>query len=283
MHSSIRPLFFFVVILVLLSAASDALLLSSRSVAGGLYMSFFMWTPGLAALITCVSCRVDLGGLGWSWPAARHMSYGCLLPLMYIVPVYVATWLLIPGSVNLPSFVATGAATVGFPAWPRLVTFGLQVPLLLTFGVFSRFPNTLGEELGWRGFLLPQLSRRYGFTAGCLVTGIIWAVWHYPLLFAFGFFTRPNARFRITLFSVMVIGLSFVIGWLKLKTNSLWPCVLLHASHNVLLQTIFDPLTAPVGKVPFITTEFGGGLMLTVGAVGFFLWRRQKEMSPGQP
>jgi uncharacterized protein len=283
MHSSMRRVLVFIVLLVLLSAASATLLLSSHSVAGGLYMAFFMWSPGLAALITCVICRVNFEGLGWSWSAARHMSYGYVLPLMYIVPVYATTWFLIRGSLNLSSFVATGAATVGFPAWPRLATFGLQVPLLLTFGVFSRFPNTLGEELGWRGFLLPQLSRRYGFTGGCLVTGIIWAMWHYPLLFAFGFFIRPNSRLRITFFTIMVIGLSFVIGWLKFKANSLWPCILLHASHNVLLQAIFDPLTAPVGKVPYITTEFGGGLALTAGVVGLFLWRRRIELQLERP
>lgn len=162
------------------------------------------------------------------------MRYGYVLPLLYIVPVYVATWYLIRGSFNLSPFLERGAETVGFPSWPRLATFGLDVPLLLTFGIFSRFTNTLGEELGWRGFLLPHLSRRYGFTAGCFVTGVIWALWHYPLLFAFGFFERPNVVLQIGFFTIMVIGLSFVIGWLKLKTNSLWPCVLLHASHNVL-------------------------------------------------
>lgn len=273
----IRHIFTFLALLVLLSAIADTLLLSTHDVAGGLYMSLFMWAPGLAALITCSIHRLDLRDLGWSWPAERHMRYGYVLPLFYIVPVYVATWYLIRGSFNLSTFLNRGAETVGFPSWPRLATFGLDVPLLLTFGIFSRFTNTLGEELGWRGFLLPHLSRRYGFAAGCFGTGVIWALWHYPLLFAFGFFGRPNAVLQIGFFTIMVVGLSFVIGCLKLKTNSLWPCVLLHSSHNVFLQAIFDPLTVSVGKVPYITTEFGGGLMVTVGVVGFYLWRRRKE------
>jgi len=188
----------------------DTLLLVTHGVAGGLYLSLFMWTPGLAALITCAIHRLDVRALGWSWQTARHTSYGYVLPLVYIVPVYVATWVLIRGSFNLTPLLANSAETVGFP--PRLATLGLDIPLLLTFGILSRFPNTLGEELGWRGFLLPQLSRRYGFTAGCFVTGIIGVLWHYPLLFAFGFFTRPNALFRIGSFTVIVIGLSFVVG-----------------------------------------------------------------------
>ncbi len=278
MYPPIRQVFTFLAFLILLSAIPDALLLSTHSVAGGLYMSLFMWTPGLAALITCAIHHRDIRALGWSWQTARHKWYGYVLPLVYIVPVYVATWIFIRGSFNLAPFLANGANTVGFSAWPRLATFGLDIPLLLTFGILSRFPNTLGEELGWRGFLLPQLSEQYGFTTGCLVTGIIWALWHYPLLFAFGFFTRPHASWKIGCFTIMVTALSFVVGWLRFKSNSLWPCILLHASHNVFLQTIFDPLTAPVGRVSYITGEFGGGLVLTVGAVGFYLWLRRKEM-----
>lgn len=283
MHPSIRQVCTFLAILVLLSAMSDALLLVTHGVGGGLYMSFFMWTPGLAALITCAIYRTDMTTLGWIWQTVRHKSYGYLLPLVYIAPVYVVTWVLIRGAFQFSAFATHGAEVVGFPAWPRLATFGVYVPLMLTFGVFSRFPNTLGEELGWRGFLLPQLSGLYGFTVGCFLTGIIWALWHYPLLFAFGFFTRSNALLRITFFTMMVIGSSFVIGWLKFKTDSVWPCVLLHASHNAFLQIVFDPLTAPVGKVPYITSEFGVGLMLTVGVVGYYLWRGRREMSPAQP
>jgi uncharacterized protein len=278
-----RPIFTFLVLLALLSTVPDALLLITHDVAGGLYMSLFMWTPGLAAIITCAIHRLDVGVLGWNWRTARHKTYSYVLPLAYIVPVYVATWLLIRGSFNLAPYLANGAEAVGFPGWPRLATFWLDIPLLLTFGVFSRFPNTLGEELGWRGFLLPQLSRQYGFTTGCFVTGVVWALWHYPLLFAFGYFSRNHAFWQIAFFTIMVIGSSFVIGWLRFKTDSLWPCVLLHASHNVFLQTIFNPLTAPVGKVPIVTGEFGGGLALTVGVVGFYLWGRRKELRLEQP
>src|SRR5258708_38301838 len=97
MYPPIRQVFTFLAFLILLSAIPDALLLSTHSVAGGLYMSLFMWTPGLAALITCAIHRLDVGALGWSWQTARHNSYGYVLPLVYIVPVYVAMWLLIRG------------------------------------------------------------------------------------------------------------------------------------------------------------------------------------------
>jgi membrane protease YdiL (CAAX protease family) len=142
------------------------------------------------------------------------------------------------GWFNPSAFLGNGVKTVGFPAWPRLATPGLDTPLILTFGVISRFRNTFGEVLGWRGFLLSNLSTRYRFTSACLVTGVVWALWHYQLLYALGSFTSSNALWKIGWLTVMVIGLLFVIGWLRFETNSLWPCVLMHATHNALLFSI---------------------------------------------
>src|SRR5260370_5166358 len=104
MRPPARQIFTFLTLLALLSAIPDTLLLVTHGVAGGLYLSVFMWTPGLAALITCAIHRLDVRALGWSWQTARHTSYGYVLPLLYIVPVYVATWMLIRGSFNLAPF-----------------------------------------------------------------------------------------------------------------------------------------------------------------------------------
>jgi len=57
-------------------------------------------------------------------------------------------------------------------AWPLL---SIHVPLqILIIG--------LGEELGWRGWLLPSLTARYGLSGATLFTGIIWYIWHFPIL-----------------------------------------------------------------------------------------------------
>jgi uncharacterized protein len=282
MESHVRQIVTFLALLIFLSAISNALLQVTHSVGGGLYMPLFMWTPGLAALITCVVYRRDVSSLGWGWHSVRHKAYGYLLPLIYIVPVYVVTWIAIRSSFDSGSFVAESAGTVHFPQSPRLATFGVYLPLALTFGILTRFANTLGEELGWRGYLLPLLTERFGFRPAAFMTGGIWALWHYPLLLLPGFITKPKSAMEMTFFTGMVIGLSFVIGWLRMKTQSIWPCVLLHAAHNGFLQTVFDPLTAPVGKAHFITTEFGPGLMLTVILVGLALALRKKPAAEEQ-
>ncbi len=64
----------------------------------------------------------------------------------------------------------------------------------------------------------------------------------------------------------MVTAFADIIGYLRLRSGSLWPCVLLHATHNTFIQGIFDPLTANAGWAKYISAEFGVGLALAMVA-----------------
>jgi membrane protease YdiL (CAAX protease family) len=126
--------------------------------------------------------------------------------------------------------------------------------------------------------LLPRLVGQFGLTVGCFVSGCIWAVWHYPGLLWADYNAGTNPRYALTCFTLMVISLSFIMGWLRLKSGSLWPCAMLHASHNLFIQAILDRITAPVGRALYVTTEFGFGLVVTIGATGLYFWLRRKEL-----
>ena len=78
------------------------------------------------------------------------------------------------------------------------------------------------------------------------------------------------------------------MGYLRLRSGSIWPCVLLHASHNTFVQGIYDPLTSPVGAAKYITSEFGAGLALSIVIAAALVLingrhetgpRREQEMS----
>ena len=53
------------------------------------------------------------------------------------------------------------------------------VVLTGTTGKLSRVAAGTGEEIGWRGFLVPELAKVLPFTGVALVSGLIWASWHY--------------------------------------------------------------------------------------------------------
>jgi membrane protease YdiL (CAAX protease family) len=152
-----------------------------------------------------------------------------------------------------------------------------------TFGLARSLSSALGEEIGWRGFLVPELARKFSFTATALISGIIWSVWHYPGLIFADYNSGTATWYALTCFTVMVIAMSFVFAWLRLKSGSLWTGALLHASHNLYIQTIFTPLTRDTGKTAWFIDEFGAVLPLVTIAVAVYFWTRRGELSETLP
>jgi membrane protease YdiL (CAAX protease family) len=241
-------------------------------------VSLLMWCPALAAFASCALFRIDVGTLGWRWRPARYEVWAYLLPLFYSLPVYAATWLFIDGSFAFSAFASQAGVAFGFPDWPRTAAWLLAIPSYASFGVLGSLTRALGEEIGWRGFLLPRLVGRVGFTRGCFLSGCIWAAWHYPALLFADYNAGTPRLYALSCFTLMVIGDAFIFGWFRLKSGSLWPAAMLHASHNLFIQAILDRMTNPAGKSLYVTTEFGIGLALTVGACAFYLWTRRGEV-----
>lgn len=102
---------------------------------------------------------------------------------------------------------------------------GLVAPsMLITF-----FLGPFGEEFGWRGYLLPRLLKHFSVVPAALVVGVIWAIWHWPLLYQ-GFLAAPGRELVTTIAGVMYM--SVVIGAVYLRTGSLLLAMLLHWNIN---------------------------------------------------
>jgi membrane protease YdiL (CAAX protease family) len=76
----------------------------------------------------------------------------------------------------------------------------------------------------------------------------------------------------------MVIGISFLFAWMRLKSGSLWTGAFLHASHNLFIQGIFTPLTIDTGKTKWVIDEFGFALAIAAIVVAVIVWRRRAEV-----
>ncbi len=82
----------------------------------------------------------------------------------------------------------------------------------------------LFEEIGWRGFALPHLQRRYSALVSSLIIGLVWAFWHFP---NFPAFTPPI----LAAFVPKVIVMSLIFTWVYNSTGgSLFAVVLLHGA-----------------------------------------------------
>ena len=79
-------------------------------------------------------------------------------------------------------------------------------------------------------------------------------------------------------FTLMVVSISFVMAWLRLQSGSLWTATIFHASHNLFIQSVFDPLTADTGLTKWIIGEFGLGLVITGALVGWLARKKRSEI-----
>ena len=236
---------------------------------GGLYIFGLMWCPGLAGIVTTLIYQRNLRGLGFGRSKPRYMlllGYG--LPLLYSSLVYGVVWL-----TGLGVFSADGLASSS--------PLGSVIAQLATLGVLMSLGSAMGEELGWRGLLAPQLARLTGsFTKTAFISGVIHAAWHLPLILFASYRSSAPLWYGVLCFSIMAIGLNFLMVWLRLKSGSFWPAALLHASHNAFVQSIFDPLTEALPITPYITGEFGIGLALAVAGLAYVAWRLREMPEP---
>jgi len=232
-------------------------------VGGGLGTYGLMWCPGIAALITTWIYQRNFKELGWSLGKLSYLVLGFTLPLAYAALAYGIVWL-----TGLGTF-TTDKLPPGMSAISYFMT-AIKKGLVITFII------ALGEEVGWRGLLVNQLVKMTTFSKTVLISGVIWAVWHFPLTLWADYNSGTPAWYGLGCFTVMVLGISFPMAWLRIKSRSVWPAALFHASHDLFIQRFFDPLTGNTGITRYIIGEFGAALALAGLIVGLFFWHLQR-------
>ena len=227
------------------------------SAGGGTYVFALMWSPGVAALLTRIIHQRNVRGEGWGWGGTRWQILAYFLPLAYALIAYGAVWL-------------AGIGGIG--------SFGTNLLLFATVGTAQSCLSALGEEIGWRGLLVPELAKLTGFTRTALISGAIWALWHMPLILFADYNSGTPKGYALLCFAVLVLGISFPFAWLRLRSGSLWTGVLLHASHNLWIQGFFDRVTVDTGRTRYFTTEFGAALAVVALGVAYIFWRLRDRL-----
>ena len=115
---------------------------------------------------------------------------------------------------------------------------------LFVTGVVAQFlPRmffALCEEFGWRGYLDPQLSLlKITDVKRHLIVGLIWAVWHFPLILSTDYTDIP-LKFFLPIFTIGVITAAIVYGQIRKYSQSVWPAVIMHGIANTIAFSIID-------------------------------------------
>jgi membrane protease YdiL (CAAX protease family) len=185
-----------------------------------------VYGPSIAAILVTAFTR---GGAGvrallaglvrWRFNPVYYLSVLIGVPLLAIMAGHLGERLM--GTPSAPHIAA-------IPGWIKV----LPIALLLD-------PGPLGEELGWRGFALPRMVKRWGAPLASGMLGLIWGVWHYP---AFRIPGMPQGALNFPLFVAATIVLSVLVAWLVLRTGgSVLIAVLFHLAVNTSLGAFQPP------------------------------------------
>lgn len=211
----------------------------------GLLIYAMMFTPALAVVIVLLVFRPVPKGqrlrfLGmWPLRPAKRVVWMMVIGLFGPVVVIAASvaiaaafgWVTLD-LVHFSGYAELIAASVpeGTPLPPMIVLVASQFIAIPFAAATINALFAFGEELGWRGFLVPAL-RPLGTWPALLISGAIWGLWHAPvILLGYNF-----NRYDITGVLFMIggcIAWGILLGWLRLRSASMWPAVFAHGAMN---------------------------------------------------
>jgi membrane protease YdiL (CAAX protease family) len=206
-------------------------------------MVLSMAAPALAVILTRVITREGWQGLLLRPRLKSSWRYWLIAwvvtPLLVLIGA--AIFFLIYPRYFDPSLAAAqqilerAAKTTGKPVTvsPAVLVIAQTIQAILVAPLINGLA-ALGEEFGWRAYLLPKLLALGGRKA-MLVMGVIWGVWHWPVIlmgYEYGL-SYPGVPW---LGPLVFIWFTFIFGtflaWLTIKAGSVWPAVIAHASMN---------------------------------------------------
>ena len=266
-------------VLVLVMAVGDALLLRMldfpQNLIGELSRAaLWMCTPTVATLIMLlVVTREGYSREGWKSLGLHRLGLNVWwiafgVTLLITVAASAIVW-------------ATPLASLVFPEngiVSTLIDFLIEV-VLITLTV------VLFEEIGMRGYLLPKLLS-LGRTPALVLSGLVWATWHMPLILLTPIFPVGNKLISLPLFYATIVAASFIFGYLRIYTGSLWPASIAHSVHNAAWGTLgaLTATSSPVIVDKYLVGDYG--ILIVVGAVVGAIWVRyilRSGMNQAQP
>ena len=214
-----------------------------------------MLTPMISALIMRIF--VSKEGFKGSLGLLRSPKY--YLAALVVPAVFVTAVVLIVQSLGLGEF-----------GWSEATWF-VYLMLLLIALPLTLF--TFGEEYGWRGYLLPRLLP-LGEIRASLLLGVIWGVWHLPLLVAGLNYPGVNVWLAIIVFTFVTVALSFTYTWFYVASSgSVLVVAVFHATTNQFSDTFWVPPLLS-GANPFAPSLVSAVLIMALVVVVYGLFKR---------
>ena len=263
----------FLILLISLSSIAYYAILKLNPTS--IYVGFLMISPTLAAFTTLKIKKRPISSLPWSLKELKYLKLSYITPILYVSIAYALIWLFGFGDLLNVERITQWSNELGIAESNQTLVIIVMIFLLLTVGVIKNLGSTLGEEIGWRGFLIFELRKVMSFKSLAIVSGIIWAIWHFPIInLMYG--SGENLLLHMSAFTIMIIGISVILAYYTFKSNSLWPAAIYHSIHNIYIQKICTPLTISNNNTTFWIDEYGFMIPIVTTIFAVYFWRKAK-------
>ena len=245
-----------------MQVAGAVLYRNGIAIVGQLLMGIMMFVPLFGVLLSGQS----LSGMGWK-PCLKGkiklFLAAWFLPALLTAIGAALYFVVFPGHFDMSGDALAAAA--GAEALEQMQSQGLTYPMYvlisvigcLTYAPFVNMLLAVGEEAGWRGFLYPQLKAKFGKRQGWLLGGVIWGMWHWPLIWLIGYeYGTDYAGFPIVgmlIFCIFATAAGVLCDWLYEKTNCIW------------IPSIFHGAINAAGTVPAVICITNTGSVILLG------------------
>lgn len=259
----VRNIIIFYVGAMLLSIGGGVVMASGEE-AGGL---LFIISPLVMVLIVRFLLRDGWKDAGLGSNIKKSWGWYVFALLLYLITFSLA--------ILINTLLGFTTLTMTISEFLPLLMAGFAVQLV------PRMLFSLTEEWGWRGYLEPRLaSLGMPDVQRHLVVGILWGIWHFPLILSTDYTSVPLPIF-LPLFMIGIILLAFIFGQMRKSSGSVWPAVVLHGMGNTLGFAILE------GNLIAYNNELLGNIVpgsititLIYGLVAFWVMRRRRMERP---
>ncbi|MCM1245824.1 MAG: CPBP family intramembrane metalloprotease [Roseburia sp.] len=216
-------------------------------------MALTMYTPFVGVLIA----RIPLKGMGWVphlKGKIRYVFFALWMPALLSSIGGGLFFVIFPNAFD-SEFLALRRSFEESGALEQLEAQGLTIPMCilltvifsLTYVPFINMLAALGEEVGWRGAMYPYLKDKLGVTKGRIVGGMIWGVWHWPVLIFAGYhYGKEYIGAPVlgpVIFCICTTTMGILLDYVYEKSALIWLPALMHGAINAF--TLFESLTKP--------------------------------------
>ena len=266
-----KALITFFTLVIILSLAAETIIIMD----GPLWLYFvLMWIPALSAIIASAVALKErrekfalkrfITGLGIRSCSIRYILLAVLFPLIYLLIPYMVYWKTHPDK-----FAYTGVAL-------NLILKDCLPAMII--GILPNVLSAMGEEIGWRGYMLPALTERSGLKKALIISSLFWACWHLPLL-AFGdYMAGAPIWYKLPAFVLCILPVGIIVGGLTYMSKSVWPAAFLHAAHNNYDQAVFGIITRGDDMMYYVS-ETGFLTIICAWAIAIIMIIKIKDIS----